>query len=92
MMTFVMNLRVIFFVDHEDMDDKDGDGNDGDGEDKDVFKKDLKARHAIVSEDKPKLESSEPFAQRDLPVLHIRIIPILMIMSMMIIIMILIWI
>ena len=40
----------------------------------DTFAKNLKARHAVVSENEPKLESAEPFAQRNLPVLEIIII------------------
>ena len=36
-----------------------------------MFSKDLKTGHTVVSENEPKLQRSEPFAQRDLPVLFI---------------------
>ena len=36
-----------------------------------LFANDLKARNAVVSENEPKFESAEPFAQRNLPVLKI---------------------
>ena len=40
----------------------------------DTFAQNLKARHAVISENEPKLESAEPFAQGNLPVLKIIII------------------
>ena len=38
-----------------------------------MFSKDLKTGHTVVSENEPKLQRSEPFAQRDLPVLFIKV-------------------